>query len=127
MKAVVTGPGLQDVSDDLDRDYVTFSEKQAQYSVLTVEMVKRITQSCAERIMNSNTLFFMDEEAKVQGNLKKKMVLGHVATQKGTCKSHDLHPRLSYWAPLVTLLEFPGHVGNGNPTLLYYPNLDVFF
>lgn len=69
---MVTGPGLQDVSDDLDRDYVTFSEKQAQYSVLTVEMVKRITQSCAERIMNSNTLFFMDEEAKVQGNLKKK-------------------------------------------------------
>lgn len=71
MKAVVTGPGLQDVSDDLDRDYVTFSEKQAQYSVLTVEMVKRITQSCAERIMNSNTLFFMDEEAKVQGNFFK--------------------------------------------------------
>ena len=27
----------------------------------------------------------------------------------------------------MTLLEVPGQVGDTNPTLLYYPNLDVFF
>lgn len=55
------------------------------------------------------------------------MVLGLAAIQKGTCKSHDLHPRLLYWTPSVTLLEVPGRVGDRNPTLPYYPNLNIFF
>ena len=38
-------------------DCVTSTEKHTQYSALTVEMVERITQSCAERIMSLKTLF----------------------------------------------------------------------
>lgn len=42
MRQVVPAPRLQDVPDDLNRDCVTVAEKHPQYSVVTVEMVKRI-------------------------------------------------------------------------------------
>lgn len=76
--------------------------------------------------MSLKALFFIDEEAKVQSNKKKKSLRSYSHSER-YIQVPDLLPKLPYCTPLVISLRFPVPVGNENLKLLYYLNLAVFF